>query len=406
MQGLTHIALRTANVLRHFLLLLVLSGLTGQVSAREDTVDPAIAYAARVLGDAKRTRLIVDFDRPVEHDVYLMENPRRLVVDVDRTVFSLPDDTLPAKKSLVSSMRYGLSAPDQSRLELELSGPVSVETVSLSGQGDVAKQRLIIDLLQSNEAAFIEAVRKPKPVAPVVEGPQKQFKIMLDPGHGGADGGARGAGGVAEKIITLAFAEKLRAIIKQHPRVDVFMTRDSDEFVSLRRRLEAIRASEADLMISIHADSLRQKRIRGATVYTLSEDGSDTLSRLLARKQNRSDLIAGLHLPDMRDDATDILIDLTRRETEQFSVAFADNLVVTLKNVTRMINNPHRSANFHVLKAPEIPSVLLELGYLSNPKDEAQLADGTWQASAANAVAEEVLRFLMPAAMATRESGK
>ncbi len=143
-------------------------------------------------------------------------------------------------------------------------------------------------------------------------------------------------------------------------------------------------------------NSLRQKGIRGATVYTLSEDGSDTLSRLLARKQNRSDMIAGLHLPELRDDATDILIDLTRRETEQFSVAFADNLVVTLKNVTRMINNPHRSANFRVLKAPEIPSVLLELGYLSNPEDEAQLADGTWQRQAAEAVGEEVLRFLMP----------
>ncbi len=385
-------------------LVIVLLSHAAQAAAREDAVEPAIAYAARVLGDATRTRLIVDFDRPVEHDVYLMENPRRLVVDLDRTVFSLPDDTLPAKKSLVSSMRYGLSAPDQSRLELELSGPVSVETVSLSGQGDVTKQRLIIDLLQADEAAFIKAVRKPEPVETAAEGPQKQFKIMLDAGHGGADGGARGAGGVAEKVITLAFAQKLREIIENHPRVDVFMTREKDDFVSLRRRLEAIRASEADLMISIHADSLRQTRIRGATVYTLSEDGSDTLSRLLARKQNRSDMIAGLHLPDMRDDATDILIDLTRRETEQFSVAFADNLVVRLKNVTRMINNPHRSANFHVLKAPEIPSVLLELGYLSNPKDEAQLADGTWQASAANAVAEEVLRFLMPVAMAANDT--
>ncbi|MEL6736724.1 MAG: N-acetylmuramoyl-L-alanine amidase, partial [Pseudomonadota bacterium] len=224
----------------------------------------------------------------------------------------------------------------------------------------------------------------------------EKLTIVLDPGHGGRDGGAVGQRKTIEKDIVLKFAKRLKTKLEKVPNLEVLLTRDRDKFLSLTQRIEFARSNNADLLLSIHADSLRQRYIRGATVYTLSDRGSDEVSRSLADGQNRAELVAGLQLPDQKPVVTDILIDLTRRETEVFSRKFASLLVQRFSDEIRLLKNPHRSADFFVLKAPEIPSVLLELGYLSNAKDEKLMQDPKWHEKAANRTRDAVLGFFGP----------
>ena len=235
----------------------------------------------------------------------------------------------------------------------------------------------------------IESVKNKNPA------PQ-QFKIVLDPGHGGIDGGATGHSKTVEKSVVLDFVLKLQEELEKDSSFNVILTRDSDSFIGLRDRIAIVRRNKADLLISVHADTLNQKYIRGATIYTLSDEGSDELSRILARKQNKADLVAGLSLPSFKPVVTDILIDLTRRETEKYSVFFAGLMVQNLKNKVKLIHNPHRSANFFILKAPEIPSILFELGYLSNRKDEALMKSPEWQKKAVISAKLAVEAFFAP----------
>ena len=217
------------------------------------------------------------------------------------------------------------------------------------------------------------------------------YTVVLDPGHGGRDGGAIGRGGTREKAITLAFATSLAGHLREAG-VDVRMTRTDDRSLRLSERVAFARAAEADLFISLHADSIRHRKLRGASVYTLSDEATDEIAQSLADGEARSDVLAGFHV-EMADDegVADILIDLMRRETEIFSNRFADIAVRSLKAQTRTIRNPHRSANFRVLRAPDVPSVLVELGYLSNRKDEAQLGDAKWRERVAEALADAIV---------------
>lgn len=361
--------------------------------------DPPIAFAARVVGDDSRTRLIVDFDRKVDYDVYLLDNPKRVMIDLPETLFSLDSDSEKLPETLVSRLRYGTVAAGRSRVVLELAQPVSVSGNQLREVDSGNRHRLIVDLVRAPQEKFVKSVRvAPKPVSGKGDKPKQKrvFKIVLDPGHGGIDGGATGAGRVREKNITLEFALKLREALEKNPAFDVVMTRETDVFMRLPERLEVASLHNVDLFMSIHADSLRQRGIRGATVYTLSERGSDDLARVLAQKQNRADLIAGLELPKEKPKVADILIDLTRRETEVFSIRFARLLVRSMKKDIRLIRNPHRSADFFVLKAPEVPSVLLELGYLSNREDEKLMASGDWQDKAVRRVKDAIVDFFAP----------
>ncbi|MBN9271254.1 MAG: N-acetylmuramoyl-L-alanine amidase, partial [Mesorhizobium sp.] len=222
--------------------------------------------------------------------------------------------------------------------------------------------------------------------------PDHRFTIVLDPGHGGIDGGAEGLNGTVEKNVTLAFAQELRDKLVAVGKYDVFMTRDDDEFLRLDDRVRIARQHEADLLISIHADTISVKGIRGATVYTVSDKASDPQAQALADRENLSDQFAGMEIKDDKE-VTDILIDLIRRETHGFSMAFAHTLVGELSTSVGLINNPQRSAGFRVLKAPDVPSVLVELGYLSNEKDEAQLVNADWRAKAAQSISNAVALF-------------
>jgi N-acetylmuramoyl-L-alanine amidase len=219
---------------------------------------------------------------------------------------------------------------------------------------------------------------------------------MIDPGHGGIDSGAVTQGGMTEKQIVLEFSHALRERLEASGLVRVAMTRTGDVFVPLRDRVRMARAQKAALFISIHADSVVDEAdVRGATVYTLSERASDERAQRLAEKENRADLAAGLDLKDDQDEVADILFDLARRETRLFSQSFARGLVQTLPRATRVHKNPLRAASFRVLRAPDVPSVLLELGYLSSDEDARLMMSEAWRRETAAAAADAIQRFVL-----------
>ena len=234
------------------------------------------------------------------------------------------------------------------------------------------------------------------PIRPSTPPPPARRRIVaLDPGHGGADPGTIGINGVLEKEVTLDLAERLRRLIEATGRYDVVLTRDKDVFVSLRDRMEAARRSNAALFISIHADSLGDSRLRGASVYTLSDDASDSEAARLAQKENRADVIAGTDLSEHDQMVASILIDLAQRNTNNKSIEFADVLTTELADVTALVRNTRRFAGFVVLKSPDVPSVLLELGYLSNPTDAANLARPEYRDKLARATLRAIDRYFV-----------
>ena len=223
-------------------------------------------------------------------------------------------------------------------------------------------------------------------------GPEKRRRqvVVIDPGHGGVDPGAIGHRGTSEKSVVFSFAKALRRALQESGRYVVLMTRTKDTFVSLRNRVKFARERNADLFIAVHADAIKKGDARGATVYTLSERASDKEAAQLAAKENRSDIIAGVDLGGESDEVADILIDLAQRETKNHSVEFAKKLVVKLSKATKMTSRPHRFAGFRVLKAPDLPSVLLELGYISSRDDEKMLTSASWRRKVAKATVSAI----------------
>lgn len=233
---------------------------------------------------------------------------------------------------------------------------------------------------------------RPVAVAPTREG--GPFIIAIDAGHGGIDTGAlAGETKTEEKHVTLAFAKDLVEALNKGAGIEAFLTRDKDVFLSLPQRVQIARNKGAHLFISLHADALRQKDIRGATVYTISDKASDHLAASLAARENLSDEIAGVPLQSEPAEVADILIDLTRRETQAFSVNMARAVVTSFEGQINLINNPHRFAGFRVLQAPDVPSILLELGFLSNKEDEKLLLDPEWRKKVSERLAVAVQRY-------------
>ena len=218
-----------------------------------------------------------------------------------------------------------------------------------------------------------------------------EFTMVIDPGHGGRDGGAIGQGGTMEKNVTLDFSLALASALREVEGMSVELTRSDDAAVSLRDRVALARETGASLLLSVHADSIAQSELRGASIYTLSEKATDRVAKALVAREALSDELAGLPKETEQAGVEDILLDLMRQETEVFSRGFAGRVVVSLANHTQVIRNPHRSANFQVLRAPDVPSVLIELGYLSNREDEAQLRDPAWLQALAGVVADAII---------------
>jgi N-acetylmuramoyl-L-alanine amidase len=365
---------------------------------------PAIANDARVAGDRERTRFIADLSRKVDVHVFALGNPYRVIVDAPDVNFQMPDGIGKEKRGLVTAYRYGLFAPGKARIVIDVAGPFLIDKAFVLEPRDDQPARLVIDLVPTDEKTFLAKLIESRPpqaedeTPPAVpqaaaRPPDAEPVVVLDPGHGGVDPGTSSTDGVTEKEVVLTFARTLKAKLEATGRYEVYLTRDDDTFLPLRERVEFAQKKGASLFLSIHADYFPRKvdKATGATVYTLSEEASDEEARALAAKENFSDALAGVELPSDSDEVlANILIDLAQRETQNRSVVFARSIVGELAGRGTLHTKRLRSAGFRVLKSPDIPSVLLELGFLSNPDDEKRLTSETWRDRTAEAVADSI----------------
>lgn len=371
--------------------------------AADGEAPPLLAFSARIAGDDARTRLVIAFDRKPDFSIHYVADPVRVVVDLPETSFGLKPESLDPR-GLFNAIRYGGMGAGASRLVLSANGPTEITEAKVLPEEDGSGYRLVLDAERIDRARFekllseqqwkgsARAVKADRPSAP----PPKAgtFVIAVDAGHGGIDTGAiGGTSKIEEKRVTLDFARVLAETLNREAGVEAFLTRDRDEFLSLSQRVQIARQGNAHLFISLHADTLRQKDIRGATVYTISDRASDHLAAELAQRENLSDEIAGISIESEPPEVADILIDLTRRETQAFSVSLARSVVTSFEGQIKLINNPHRHAGFRVLQAPDVPSVLLELGFLSNKEDETLLLDPEWRKKVSGLIAGAVRRY-------------
>lgn len=352
------------------------------------------------------TRLVIDMTEKVDFSIFTLPNPPRVVIDLPEISWQAPSQAQLRAGGVIAGLRFGRFRPGNARVVLDLKRPAKVSAAYFLPAADAQGQRYVLDLVEVTQEAFMAALVPPKqpptpeaggPPIPHLKpkrGPNDPFVIVIDPGHGGVDPGTIGIGGTYEKTVALGFAKQLASELQRRPGYKVVLTRDDDTFLSLRQRVAVARQVHGDLFISIHADSIRNARVRGGGVYTLSEKASDKEAEELAAKENRADVIAGVNLSAHDDEVAWILIDLTQRETMNYAARFANVLVTELGQHVAMRNTPHRFAGFRVLKAPDIPSVLVELGYLSNPADERMLLSTAHRRDIAKAIAQAVDRYV------------
>ncbi len=367
-----------------------------------------IATDMRIGGDDKQTRFVVDLNRKIDLVAFTLADPYRVVVDLPQTTFTLPAKAGEQARGLVKAFRYGLIMQGGSRIVLDTKGPVRLEKAFVLDAAEGQPARLVLDLIATDRTSFMKNIAlenrpahstsiKPSEAPPKADGDVRPL-IVLDPGHGGIDTGTKGSGGELEKDVVLAFTQTLREKLESSGKYRVAMTRADDTFIPLAERVRFARSRNAGLFISVHADALprREGQAEGATVYTLSENASDAEAARLAEAENKADVIAGVDLTTEPDDVANILVDLAQRETKTFSMQFARTLVGELKAAARLHKHPLKSAGFKVLLAPDVPSVLLELGYMSTKDDLKQLTSAAWRARTAQALAQAVDSFFTP----------
>ena len=362
------------------------------------------ASGSRLAGDRERTRFIADLSKKVDVHVFALGNPYRVIVDAADVSFQMPSGLGKERQGLVTAYRYGLFAPGKSRIVIDINNPFLIDRHFVIEARDDQPARLVIDLVPTNEATFLAKLREakqkraenepaPRPQPPARVSYAKPI-IVIDPGHGGVDPGTTSVSGVTEKEVVLKFAEQLKLKLAATGRYEIHLTRQDDTFLPLKERVAFAQKRRAGLFLSIHADYFPVEidgDARGATIYTLSEKASDAEAKALAAKENFSDVIAGIELPSDSDEVVaNILIDLAQRETQNRSLVFARSLVGELANKNTLHTKQLRSAGFRVLKAPDVPSVLLELGFLSNPDDEKQLTSEAWRDRMTGSVATAI----------------
>jgi N-acetylmuramoyl-L-alanine amidase len=362
---------------------------------------PAIATDARLAGDDKQTRLVIDISHKIDMRAFALADPYRVVIEIPQVDFQLPPDTGERGRGIIKAFRYGLVMSGQSRIVLDLTGPVRVTKAFVLDPVDGQPARMVLDLVAVDRETFLRAAAIDNHLPrPADRGPahfeertaDSRPVVVLDPGHGGIDPGTRAPSGELEKDLVLEFASMLRAKLEATGKYRVMMTRTDDTFVELSERVRFARQRQAQLLISIHCDALArgEGEAEGATVYTLSDKATDAEAQRLADTENRADVIAGVDLAAEPDEIADILIDLAQRETRTFSAHFARNVVKEMRSAARLHKRPQRSAGFRVLKAADVPSVLIELGYVSNARDLKQLVSESWRSRTGDAIVHAV----------------
>lgn len=385
------------------------AGLAGIAAAPSALARTSAAMSFRLHDHGTHTRIVLELTDGVDFSVFQLTQPLRTVIDLPEIDWALPDLPDSNRAGVVKDLRYGLFQPGQSRVVLDLGRPANVDRAFVLPPTATTPWRLVIDLKPVSEAAFLgqmgpsRRILVTKPDSPlsqpkITEAPvlttanrpadgklpfperkpavrriDRKPVIAIDPGHGGVDPGAIGVSGVKEKDITLAAARQLKSSLERTGRYKVVLTRTRDVSLGLRQRIAISRRAAADVFISMHADSVGRSDVKGLSVYTLSETASDREAGKLAEKENKADLIIGMDLTNESSDVRNILIDLAQRESMNLGAHLAAKLIAQLKREVTLLRNTHRFAGFAVLKAPDVPSVLLEMGYLSNRQEEKAL---------------------------------
>lgn len=350
-----------------------------------------------------KIRLVIDLDQNTEFRSFVLPEPYRMVIDLP--AFSWNTNTVQDQnKAGITAVRHGNLKPGISRIVFDLNRPVAIHKAFTLPAASGKPPRLVIDFANTSASGFASAQKNiqgtlnvnnihqvsaaaPPPRPQAAPKTNQKPLIIIDPGHGGVDPGALGPNGIHEKKVVLALGLELKKQLEASGRYRVKMTRHDDTFVKLSNRVRYARKHEGDLFISIHADSLENHNVSGASFYTLSEKASDAQAAKLAARENKSDLIAGIEL-EVEDEAVmDILIDLARRNTQNQSKYFANILVGNFKNSgLKLLKSSNRHANFAVLKAPDIPSVLVETGFMSNRAEAKKLSTKTHRAKIAKSL--------------------
>jgi len=367
------------------------------------------AQGVRIGGDDKQTRFVMDFDRKVDLTAFTLADPYRVVIDLPQVAFQLPKNAGEQGRGLIKSFRYGLIMQGGSRIVLDAKAPVKIEKAFAMPAENGQPAKLVLDLTPTDRDSFLRTIalenrtpREARHVEAVKPDTDPRPLIVLDPGHGGIDTGTHGPGGEIEKDVVLAFGKVLREKLEHSGKYRVVMTREDDTFIPLNDRVRFARSRGASLFVSIHADALpkREGQADGATVYTLSEKASDAEAARMAENENRADVIAGVDLTSEPDDVANILVDLAQRETKTFSLQFAKAAVNELKRSTRLHKKPLKSAGFVVLRAPDVPSVLVELGYMSDKEDLSHLTSADWRTRNAESLSQAIDNFFAPRLLA------
>lgn len=367
--------------------------------------------SVRVGQGVGNVRIVMDADSQFDYKVFLLNEPRRLVVDTKNIDVSPKIEKAIDANGFVAATRLGAAGVGGVRIVFDLLKPVTVKKVFMLPPQSKFSWRFVVDLELSTEREFAKHVGNDHAVstdayeqgtlsikmasgkasAPVKRSNKKI--IVLDPGHGGVDPGAIGVSGVYEKNITLAMARELKAELDKSGKYTVYLTRNRDVFIPLRDRVKISRRHDADLFLSIHADSAANKRATGLSVYTLSEKASDKEAAALAEKENKADIVAGLNFAEHSKEVSDVLLNLAQRETLNRSSEFATFMVQEMRKSTHTLDNTHRFAGFAVLKAPDVPSVLMELGYLSNRTEEKLLQQKSYRKKLAASAVRAIDRY-------------
>ncbi len=341
----------------------------------------------RLWASPESTRVVLDLDRPTAYNVFGLENPNRLVIDLDDSRLSASADIAEAR-GLVSGLRTGIRPGGAMRLVLDLNQPSQADSFVLE-PNEIYGYRLVVDLTPTTPAPppVRRATRADTPGGrPVV--------IAIDAGHGGEDPGAIGPGGTYEKHIVLGISRYLAEEVRAQPGMEPILVRDGDYYLPHRTRTERARQGEADLFVSIHADAFRDPRVGGSTVYVLSDKGaSDEAARRLAERENAADMIGGVSLADKDEVLASVLLDLSQNAAISASSQVGHSIIKRLDSVAKIRKHHVQHAPFLVLKAPDIPSVLIETAYISNPREEAALKTSQYQRAMAQAIHDGIVDY-------------
>jgi len=388
---------------------LVLSVSASAQDATAPTTLPTV-MDVRVSATPERARLVIDLGTQTQFSLTSLSNPDRLAIDVRAGAITLaaPEGT-PSGTGIVSGYAVQQIGGDRVRTTLTLSTPSQVQQAYVLDPFEDQPARLVVDIIAATPEQFATNVKNDLTAASGIVPPSvadvptpaggselpiaTKPLVVIDPGHGGIDSGAETASGIKEKEIVLAFGLRLQQLLVASGRFDVALTREDDSYLKLEERVALARTNKADLFVSIHADSFQQAEIRGASVYVRDENATDVLDKVLADGENRSDVVAGYTLPQTAPEVVDILVDLMRREMRVQSYTAAQSIVHQLEPSVELRRFPVRQADFLVLQAPDVPSVLIELGFLSNAEDMANLLETGWQDRTADAVARGISTY-------------